>query len=423
MKLSKQIRLGFALMLLLMMIIGGLFVFNVYKLNEAALNLQGRYSTLYKLFSNSDNEIQSEPGFGKEIVDRAVTLVDEQLKYNYTYMLIIVSVSIVFGGIITILFPSRITKPIERLISATKTVKKGDYSYRIENAGKADEICILAGSFNEMLQTIDDTHRSNLDLLYQTQKFNETLNEKVEEATESIREHQNELVRAYFGTLEAMILALDLRENETGYHSYRVTEYAVRLGKHANLSDEELSVMAKGALLHDIGKIGVPDSILLKPGKLTDDEWKLMKKHPELGYKLLKNIDFLEESAEIVHTHHERYDGQGYPAGMSRDEIPLGARIFSVVDALDAMTSKRSYRDALPFEEATRRITEASGSQFDPRVVDIFLEIPIDEWKNIRSRIADSGSDYLKQLVQKLNGYQAKNGAGNGSGNGHSMYA
>lgn len=401
-------------MMVLMLVIGGLFIFNVYKLNEAALNLQGRYSTLYKLFSNPDSRIQSKPGFGKEIVDRAVTLVDEQQKFNYKYMLVIVCVSIVFGGIITILFPSRITKPIERLISATKTVKKGDYSYRIENVGKADEICVLAGSFNEMLQTIDDTHRSNLDLIYQTQKFNETLNEEVEEATQAIREHQNELVRAYFGTLEAMILALDLRENETGYHSYRVTEYAVYLGKHANLTDEELSVMAKGALLHDIGRIGVPDSILLKPGKLTEEEWTLMKKHPELGYKLIRNIDFLEQSAMIVYTHHERYDGQGYPAGLMKDDIPLGTRIFSVADALDAMTSKRSYRDALPFEEAVRRITEASGSQFDPRVVDIFLEIPIDEWKNSRNRIADSGSDYLKHLAHKLNGYEAESGVSPG---------
>jgi putative nucleotidyltransferase with HDIG domain len=343
--------------------------------------------------------------------------VDEQMKYNYTYTLIIVGVAIVFGGIITVLFPSRITKPIERLIAATKKVKKGDYSYRIDNPEKSDEICILAGSFNEMLQTIDDTHRSNLDLLRQTQEFNETLNERVREATLAIREQQNELVRAYFGTLEAMILALDLRENETGYHSYRVTEYAVYLGKHARLTDEELSVMAKGALLHDIGKIGIPDSILLKPGKLTDEEWVLMKKHPEFGYNLLRNIDFLEESAVIVHTHHERYDGQGYPAGLSRDEIPLGARIFSVADALDAMTSERSYRRALPFEEAVRRITEASGSQFDPDVVDIFLEIPIDVWKNIRKRIAESGSDYLKQLVHQLNGYKTE------PVNGRRMYA
>lgn len=421
MKLSKQIRLGFSLMLLLMMIIGGLFVFNVYKLNEAALNLQGRYSTLYKLFGKPDGEIHTEPGFGKEIVDRAVTLIDEQLKYNYTYMLVILSVSLVFGGIITILFPSKISKPIERLIKATKKVKKGDYSYRIENTGQADEICILADSFNEMLHTIDDTHRSNLDLLHQTQKFNETLNEKVDEATRAIREQQNELVRAYLGTLEAMILALDLRENETSYHSYRVTEYAVYLGKRANLTDEELSVIAKGALLHDIGKIGIPDNILLKPGKLTDDEWVLMKKHPEYGYKLLRNIDFLEESAAIVHTHHERYDGRGYPSGLTKDEIPLGARIFSVADALDAMTSGRSYRQAIPFEDAVLRILEASGTQFDPMVIDVFVDVPVDEWKNIRRRIADLGSGYLKHLMHQLDGYQTGPAAGNGNGKGNGM--
>src|SRR3990167_424310 len=184
-------------MLILMLIIGGLFIFNVYKLNEAASNLEGRYSTLYKLFSNPDSQIQSDPGFGKEIVDRAVALVDEQLKYNYTYVLIIVGVSIVFAGIIAILFPAKITKPIERLINATKTVKKGDYSYRIKSVGEADEISILAGSFNDMLQNIEDTHRSNIELLEQTKRFNETLNEKVREATQAIREQQNELVRAY----------------------------------------------------------------------------------------------------------------------------------------------------------------------------------------------------------------------------------
>ncbi len=182
-------------MLVLMVIIGGLFVFNVYRLNEAASNLEGRYSTLYKLFSNPDSQIKSDPGFGKEIVDRAVTLVDQQLKYNYTYVLIIVGVSLVFGGIIAILFPAKITKPIERLITVTKTVKKGDYSYRIKSVGEADEISVLAGSFNEMLQNIEITHKSNLELIEQTKRFNETLTERVEEATRAIRDQQNELIK------------------------------------------------------------------------------------------------------------------------------------------------------------------------------------------------------------------------------------
>lgn len=183
-------------MLILMIIIGGLFVYNVYRLNDAASNIEGRYSTLYKLFSNPDNTIEPDPGIGKEIVDRAVALVDEQLKYNYTYVFIIVGVSLLFAGMITILFPAKITRPIERLINATKTVKKGDYSYRIKSTGEADEISALAGSFNEMLQNIEDTHKSNLELLEQTKRFNETLREKVDEATSAIREQQNELIRS-----------------------------------------------------------------------------------------------------------------------------------------------------------------------------------------------------------------------------------
>jgi cyclic di-GMP phosphodiesterase len=236
-------------------------------------------------------------------------------------------------------------------------------------------------------------------LIKANKDYQRNLEKRVEEQT-------YELVRAYSGTLEAMILALDLREHETGYHSYRVTEYAIHLGKHMKLSDEELTVIAKGALLHDIGKIGVPDHILLKPDKLTDEEWELMRKHAEFGYELLKKIDFLDESAKIVHTHHERYDGQGYPAGLSGDEIPLGSRIFSVVDALDAMTSRRTYRKALPFEDAVQRIAEVSGSQFDPEVVDVFVKIPVEEWKNIKKRIASSGSEYLKQLMFELSRYK-----------------
>jgi len=239
--------------------------------------------------------------------------------------------------------------------------------------------------------------RSNL--IKANKDYQKNLEKKVIQQTE-------ELVRAYSGTLEAMILALDLREHETGYHSYRVTEYAINLGKHMNLSEEELSVIAKGALLHDIGKIGVPDHILLKPDKLTEEEWEHMRKHAQFGYDLLKKIDFLEASAKIVHTHHERYDGRGYPSGLSGDEIPLGARIFSVVDALDAMTSRRAYRKAIPFEDAVRMITEASGSPFDPEVIEVFATIPIEEWKGIKRRIAGSSSEYLKQLMFELSKYK-----------------
>lgn len=196
MNLSTQIRLGFALMLTLMLVAGGLSVYNAHKLNEAAANLEGRYSTLYKLFTNPSSDVDSEAGFGKEMVEQAVTIVGEQVKSNYTFLLVIVGAALLFGGMITVLFPWKITRPVERLVKATQTVKKGDYSYRITGLEGTGEISKLAGSFNDMLRNIEDTHKSNLELLDQTKRFNETLREKIEEATRAIREQQNELIRA-----------------------------------------------------------------------------------------------------------------------------------------------------------------------------------------------------------------------------------
>jgi putative nucleotidyltransferase with HDIG domain len=232
-------------------------------------------------------------------------------------------------------------------------------------------------------------------LIKENREYQRNLEKKVVEQT-------HELVSLYADTLEAMILALDAREHETGYHSYRVTEYALTLAERMGLSDSDLSVIAKGALLHDIGKIGVPDSILLKPSKLTEEEWVIMKQHPTLGYELLKKIQFLEQSARIVLTHHEHYDGKGYPQGLSGEDIPLGARVFSVVDALDAMTSDRVYRKAISFNEAIERIVCTSGSQFDSGVVKVFLTIPKKEWMKIRNFVASSGSTYLKNLIYHL---------------------
>jgi putative nucleotidyltransferase with HDIG domain len=232
-------------------------------------------------------------------------------------------------------------------------------------------------------------------LIKENRDYQENLERKVVQQTQ-------DLVNLYAGTLEALVLALDLREQETGYHSYRVTEYALTLAKRMGLPDQDLSIIAKGALLHDIGKIGVPDSILLKPNRLTEEEWEIMKKHPIFGYKLLKKIEFLEEAAQIVLSHHEHYDGNGYPQGLSGEDIPLGARIFSVVDALDAMTSNRPYRKAISFDKAIERIANASGSQFDPRVVKAFLDIPKEEWIKTRNHIENSASVYLRSLLYRL---------------------
>ena len=214
-----------------------------------------------------------------------------------------------------------------------------------------------------------------------------------------------ELVKLYSGTLEAMVLALDLREKETGYHSYRVTEYSLTLAKKLELSESDLSIIAKGALLHDIGKIGVPDSILLKPGKLTDEEWSIMRSHPQLGYELLRKIDFLEEAAQIVLHHHERFDGNGYPVGLVGEQIPIGARIFSIVDTLDALTSERVYKKAYSFEESIDIITKESTKQFEPEIVDAFLDISVDEYIQTRDRVENTGPDYLRGLLFELSKY------------------
>ena len=235
-------------------------------------------------------------------------------------------------------------------------------------------------------------------LIKENKDYQLNLEKKVENQTQ-------ELVKLYSGTLQAMILALDLRESETGYHSYRVTEYALTLGRHMELSESQLSMLAKGALLHDIGKIGVPDSILLKPGKLTEEEWEIMRKHAELGYMMLKKIEFLEDSALIVHTHHEHFDGSGYPNGLSGKDIPLGARIFSIVDAFDAMTSKRIYRDEISINEAIERIKKDSGTQFDPEIVDVFVKIDHSVWEDIKGNIDESGSKFLQGLLFELSKY------------------
>jgi putative nucleotidyltransferase with HDIG domain len=190
------------------------------------------------------------------------------------------------------------------------------------------------------------------------------------------------------GTLQALGSALDLRDNETASHCHRVTRYSYELAKSMHCPAAELKQIVRGAFLHDIGKIGVPDSILRKPGPLTDEERAVMQTHVRIGYNLIRHISFLTAPAEIVLTHQERFDGTGYPQGLAGANIPLGARIFAVADTLDAMTSDRPYRRALPFLVARDEITRGSGRQFDPEVVDAFLSLPEELWQRIRDETA-----------------------------------
>ena len=184
-----------------------------------------------------------------------------------------------------------------------------------------------------------------------------------------------ELAIAYDATIEGWSHALDLRDRDTEGHTQRVTEASLRLARHLNVQEDELTHMKRGALLHDIGKMGVPDSILHKPGPLTDKEWEVMRQHPQYAHDMLTPISFLRRALDIPYAHHEWWDGTGYPRGLRGERIPLVARIFSVVDVWDALTSTRPYRTAWPEQEALEHIQAGSGSHFDPRVVSAFMKV------------------------------------------------
>ncbi|GAB4227716.1 MAG: hypothetical protein OHK0028_00730 [Deltaproteobacteria bacterium] len=185
-------------------------------------------------------------------------------------------------------------------------------------------------------------------------------------------------------TLLALAAALDVREHNTGVHSRRVADYTLRLARELGIRDREtLDVFWRGALLHDGGKIGIPDQVLLKPGPLTEAEWKVMRSHPEVGARMLRKIDFLHGASEIVLCHHERFDGTGYPRGIGGARIPLGARLFAVIDVYDALTTDRAYHDARSHSDAVLKLMAGSGSHFDPEVVAAFTKIPFEELRDI----------------------------------------
>ncbi len=199
----------------------------------------------------------------------------------------------------------------------------------------------------------------------------------------------NELRQTYHATLEALTAALDLRDKETEGHSRRVTEYATVIARAMGLDGEAIGVIRQGALLHDVGKIGIPDSMLHKAGPLSPDEWDLMRRHPQIGYDLLRGIEFLDDAAStIVLHHHERYDGAGYPGKLAGSDIPPGARIFAVADTLDALTADRVYRKATSLEAAQQEIGRCSGTQFDPTIVNAFISIPKQTWHTIQNTVA-----------------------------------
>src|SRR6202140_4067072 len=227
----------------------------------------------------------------------------------------------------------------------------------------------------------------NRRLKMENRKYQTELESLVDARTEQLRNTMADLERSYGMTLEALGGALDLKDAETEGHSRRVTVFTIAIARAMGIPKDQIAVIARGAFLHDIGKMAIPDAILRKPGKLDPDEVTIMREHCYHGYQILKKIPFLKEAAEIVYAHQEHYDGSGYPRQLKGEEIPLGARIFAVADTLDAITSDRPYRAAQSIAAAREEIKVWSGRQFDPEVVDVFISMPEQIWSGLRKDV------------------------------------
>jgi putative nucleotidyltransferase with HDIG domain len=221
------------------------------------------------------------------------------------------------------------------------------------------------------------------DLVVAKQRYENHLEELVEQRTAELDRALNSLEGSYRSTLKALTAALETRDSETHGHSERVVTYSLRLGREYGLSSEQMKALEFGSLLHDIGKIGVPDSILRKPAKLKEEEWVRMREHPLHGQQILRGIEFLQGAARVVAQHHEKWDGTGYPFGLRGEDIDINARIFAVADAFDAITSDRVYRRGKPYEAAAQELDDWAGRQFDPKVVEAFHRVPKEDWEEL----------------------------------------
>ena len=260
---------------------------------------------------------------------------------------------------------------------ALEAIRNGAYDYILKPFEK-DQLYMSVGRALERRR-----------LILANRSYQSDLEQLVAERTQQLSMTLRDLEQSYDHTLEALGGALDAKDAETEGHCQRVTAFTIRMAEAMGVDKVTLRHIARGAFLHDIGKMGIPDSILRKPGPLTVDERTIMRRHCEIGYDVLKRIPFLKEAAEIVLTHQECYDGSGYPQGLKGEDIPLGSRIFAVADTLDAMISDRPYRKALPIAVAREEIQRNAGTQFDPHVVEIFLSVPDRIWQDLHDNMVD----------------------------------
>jgi len=273
---------------------------------------------------------------------------------------------------------------------AIDSMRRGAYDYLLKPFER-----------EHLLNTVDRAldHRQ---VLQESHNYQQNLEQVVRARTELLRQAMENLEHSYDVTLEALGDALDLKDSETEGHSKRVTAYTIALARAMGINPAQIKVIARGAFLHDIGKMAIPDDILRKAGKLTTGEQDVMREHCSRGYNMLRKIPFLSESAEIVFSHQEHFDGTGYPNGARGIEIPIGARIFAVADTLDAITSDRPYRKANSFDAAREEILRCSGSQFDPGVVEIFLKVPNELWHELRSEITGQNKRFSTFDIEPL---------------------
>ena len=264
---------------------------------------------------------------------------------------------------------------IHDISTALEAIRRGAYDYILKPFEK-DQLFLGVGRALQHRRLVIDNRNYQIDL-----------EKKVRDRTERLETALDQLERSYDDTLEALGSALDLKDAETEGHCQRVTAFCISIAKTMPVPDNYLPILARAAFLHDIGKMAIPDGILRKPGPLNDDEKKIMRTHCQIGYDMLTRIPFLRDAAEIVLAHQEFYDGSGYPRGLKGDQIPLGARIFTIADSLDAMISDRPYRRALPMSHACEEIKRCSGSQFDPEVVKVFMTIPEQHWIELRENL------------------------------------
>lgn len=293
------------------------------------------------------------------------------------------------------------------MISGTQTIESAIEALRV-------------GAFDYIMKPFDLRHvklavkraLKHCALLQSKRRYENYLEDLIGQRTAALNQALGSLSNSYRTTLMALVAALETRDTDTHGHSERVVNYSLRLGRELGLDKDQLRSLEFGALLHDIGKIGIPDAILRKPSPLTDEEWVQMRQHPELGQRILAGIKFLEGASRVVAQHHEKWDGSGYPLGLRAEEVDFNARIFAVVDAFDAIVSNRVYRAGKSYELAAAEIDRCAGKHFDPEIVAAFHRVPREDWNaspdpavNIMKGTAQpsaAGHDLDNELIEKL---------------------